>query len=225
MKFILFALCFILLCCGPLRVTMQNAEKAPLNTNMPKYIPIELPEDNIPTELPAATCQVVYFSQNDPRWAEKNYGPENSIGTYGCGPTVLAMLVSSLTEEQILPDEMAAWCYQNGFFSQNSGSCHSIIPEGAKAWGLNARSLKDHSYRAMLDELYTGRLLVLLMGEGHFTAGGHFLILRNVTLEGDLLIADPNSVENSLIPWSYDLIRSELKQAADTGGPIWSIGR
>lgn len=223
MKIILFLLSFFFLSCGPFSATLENMDSVPLSAEKAEPAPtVSLSNDMI---LPAASRDLIYFNQTDARWAEKNYGPQNRIAAYGCGPTVLSMLVSTFTEETIPPDEMAEWCYENGFFSQNSGSYHSIIPEGARAWGLDARSLKDLSYRSMLNELYAGRLIVMLMGEGHFTSGGHFIIIRNVTLEGDLLIADPNSIDNSLSPWAYELIRSEIKPSDDAGGPVWSIGK
>ena len=31
------------------------------------------------------------------------------------------------------------------------------------------------------------------MSAGHFTSGGHFILLRGVTLDGNILVADPNS--------------------------------
>lgn len=225
MKKIIFLLLFSFFSCRPFSAAIQNIELAHLpEHNPPTVAEISLANDFHLT-LPAAACDLVYFSQQDSRWADKNYGPQNRIATYGCGPTVLSMLVSSLGEEEIRPDAMAQWCYQNGFFSQNSGSYHSIIPDGAKAWGLDAKSLPHPSYSAIAEELYAGRLVVLLMGEGHFSDSGHFIILRNTTLEGDLLIADPNSWENSTHAWSPEVILGEIKASYDAGGPAWSIGK
>ena len=216
---------FLLICffsCGSFSKTMQNVAEipAPAEETAENKEPIQLEG----LTLPAAACDLVYFSQTDPRWAEKNYGPQNRMETYGCGPTVLSMLVSTFTDQTIPPDEMAAWCYENGFFSPNSGSYHSIIADGSAAWGLDVKTIQDTSYATLLHELYDGRLLVLLMGKGHFTESGHFLIVRNVTLEGKLLIADPNSLENSLSPWEYVLVESEIKQHS-SAGPVWSIGK
>ena len=222
MKKIIFLLLVCFFSCGSFSKTMQNVAEIPAPAE-------EITETKEPIQLegltlPAAACDLVYFSQTDPRWAEKNYGPQNRMETYGCGPTVLSMLVSTFTDEIICPDQMAEWCYNNGFFSPNSGSYHSIIAEGASAWGLDVKTVTDTSYHSLLHELYGGRLLVLLMGKGHFTESGHFLIVRNVTLEGKLLIADPNSPENSLVPWDYELVESEIKQHS-SAGPVWSIGR
>lgn len=40
-------------------------------------------------------------------------------------------------------------------------------------------------------------LLVASMGQGHFTTGGHFIALRDVTSEGKLPVADPVSCGKS----------------------------
>ena len=40
--------------------------------------------------------EVVYYNQLDERWADLPYGTDN-IGGYGCGPTSMAIVVSSLT--------------------------------------------------------------------------------------------------------------------------------
>lgn len=225
MKKIAFLLLFSFFSCRAFDAAVQDIELA----SLPAYHSATVAEiplgDGAESILSAVTGDFIYFSQRDARWAEKNYGPQNRIAKYGCGPTVLAMLVSSLSEQSIRPDEMAVWCYQNGFFSQNSGSFHSIIPAGARAWGLDAKSLTAPSYSAIAEELYAGRLVVLLMGEGHFSDSGHFLIIRNITPTGELLVADPNSWENSLQAWDAALILREMKHSTDAGGPAWSIGK
>ena len=72
----------------------------------------------------------------DERWANKPYGTDN-IGGYGCGPTSMSIVVSSLTDDIVDPVEMAEWAYKNGGWCSKSGSYHSLIPNAAKAWGLN----------------------------------------------------------------------------------------
>lgn len=173
--------------------------------------------------LTGGATNIIFYNQNDPRWANKLYGPNNTIGTYGCGPTVLATIISSLTTQKINPEETAKWAYDNGFFSSGSGSYHSIIPEGAKSFGLKVDNIKDYSAKNLIQELSTGKVIVVLMKKGHFTAGGHFIILRGVTLDGKVLIDDPKSLENSQVPWDIDIIINEAKYSASSGGPMWSI--
>ena len=71
--------------------------------------------------------------------------------------------------------------------------------------------------------LSTGSLVVAHMGPGHFTNGGHFIILRGVTLEGTILVADPASQERSLTTWDLDLILDELISGYNGNGPLWVI--
>ena len=79
--------------------------------------------------------EVVYYNQLDERYANKPYGTDN-IGGYGCGPTAMAMVVSSLTDDLVDPVEMAKWSYDNGYWCSGSGSYHALIPAAAEAWGL-----------------------------------------------------------------------------------------
>ena len=62
-----------------------------------------------------------------------------------------------------------------------------------------------------------------LMTKGHFTNSGHFIVLRGGTLEGKILVADPNSRERSLAAWEPQLILDELSPARYAGAPIWEI--
>ena len=63
--------------------------------------------------------EVVYFNQLDERYASKPYGTDD-IGGYGCGPTAMAIVVSSLTEETVDPVEMAKWSYEHGYRLERS---------------------------------------------------------------------------------------------------------
>ena len=63
--------------------------------------------------------EAVYFNQLDE--ANKPYGTDN-IGGYGCGPTSMSIVVSSLTDDIVDPVEMAEWAYKNGGWCSKSGS-------------------------------------------------------------------------------------------------------
>ena len=75
----------------------------------------------------------------------------------------------------------------------------------------------------ILDALSQGRLVVTIMGKGHFTNGGHFILLRGSTLTGDILVADPISRERSLEVWDPQLILDELSSARNSGAPLWAV--
>ncbi|MDE7300470.1 MAG: C39 family peptidase, partial [Lachnospiraceae bacterium] len=166
----------------------------------------------------------VYYLQSDPRWGSKFYGGEDTIAKYACGPTSMAIVVSSLTEIGIDPEQMSGWANANGYWYPKSGSLHSIVNGTAKAFGLKSEGVGNDSSTAkkVKDALKNGDMVVALMGKGHFTKGGHFIVLRGITSEGKILVADCNSRDNTLTEWDFDTIQSEAKWASD-GGPFWII--
>ena len=166
--------------------------------------------------------EVVYFNQLDERWANKPYGTDN-IGGYGCGPTSMSIVVSSLTDDIVDPVEMAEWAYQNGGWCSKSGSYHSLIPSAAQAWGLNVEGCTASEPQRILDALSDGKLVVAIMTKGHFTSGGHFIVLRGVQ-DGQILVVDPASYRRSEKLWDLSIILNEASKRAGAGGPFWLIG-
>lgn len=175
--------------------------------------------------LQSDTTQIVYYSQTDERWSNEIYGADNTIGTYGCGPTTLAMVLSSFTDKKVTPLDAAKWAYDNGHFSFNSGSYHSIIPKGAEKHGLNCTSLVNPTKKDIINDISKGHIIVVLMNKGSFTSDGHFIILRGITKDSKVLIADSKSLENSQTAWDIDTIINEAKYTANHGGPFWSISK
>jgi hypothetical protein len=131
---------------------------------------------------------VHYYSQLDSRWKNEPYGPSDTIGSSGCGPTSLAMVVSSLTSQMIDPIQMSNWAYDNGYLCVGSGSYHSLIPEGGRHFGLTVEGCGVNEPQRIVDALASGKLVIAIMGPGHFTKSGHFMVLRGVTSEGKILI-------------------------------------
>lgn len=167
---------------------------------------------------------VVYYNQGDERYKDKPYGTDN-IGGYGCGPTAMAIVVSSLTGETVDPVEMVKWSYDNGYWAPGGGSYHALIPGAAKAFGLKSEGSTAKEPQRIVDALSSGKLMVALMGKGHFTSGGHFIVLRGVTSGGKILVADPASKKRSEQEWDLSLILDEAHKSAGAGGPFWIISK
>lgn len=165
---------------------------------------------------------VVYYNQLDAKYANKPYGTDD-IGRYGCGPTAMAIVVSSMTTERIDPAQMAKWAYQNGYWCKGSGSYHSLIPGAARNWGLSVSGCTASQPQRIKDALASGKLIVALMGKGHFTSSGHFIVLRGIK-DGKILVADPSSYGRSEKLWDLDVFLKEAKHGASAGGPFWIIG-
>lgn len=174
--------------------------------------------------LTGGARSVVYYDQTDPAWAEEPYGSDR-IGGYGCGPVAMAMAVSSMTEHQMDPAQMAQWCVDQGYWARKHGSYLSIVPGTAEAFGLACTSIppEEADPDDLLQRLATGQMGVALMGPGHFTNGGHFILLRGVTLDGRVLVADPASPERSLTLWDLELVLGELSPSRHDGAPLWML--
>lgn len=52
--------------------------------------------------------------------------------------------------------------------------------------------------RAIENTLRKGRPIIEYVGPGYFTGSGHYVVLRGIAANGELLVADPNSEENTL---------------------------
>lgn len=167
--------------------------------------------------------EVMYYNQMDERWADVMYGTSSTIGQGGCGPTSMAIVTSTLTGEAHDPVELAQWSVANGHRCEGNGSYHSLIPAAATAYGLSCE--KNLDAQGIVDALSSGKLVVVIMSKGHFTRGGHFIVLRGVTSEGKILVADPASYGRSEQEWDLSIIMDESNKAAGSGGPYWAIGR
>ena len=136
-----------------------------------------------------ADTPVVYYNQTDARWGNKLYGRTGTIGWEGCGPTALAMVVASMTDNKVTPYDVAQWSVRNGYRCEGNGSYHSLIPNGGEHYGLTVDKIGKDS-KKLVEALESGKLVIAIMAPGHFTTTGHFIVLRGITEEGKVLVAD-----------------------------------
>ena len=200
----------------PLADLVSGATPAPLNNTAAsagEYI----------LSLTTSIGTLTYYNQSDSRWADFLYGGTDPMSVYGCGPTVLAMLVNSFTENTCQPPDMAAWAAANHYWSSGFGTKHEFIPEGAAAFGLRAEPFRDLTAESVISELKSGHILVALMGPGHFSDSGHFIIITEDWSGNQVRVADPARLERTQTAWDVQLILDELLTSATAGGPVWSI--
>lgn len=168
-----------------------------------------------------AETPVVYYNQTDARWGNKMYGRSGTIGDAGCGPTALAIAVASLTNNKVTPYDVAQWSVANGCRCEGQGSYHSLIPNGGRYYGLTVTSI-GRDGKQLVEALQQGKLVIAIMAKGHFTSSGHFIVLRGVTEDGKILVADPASVKRSNKEWDLRIITSEAsRKVGSAGGPFW----
>ncbi|MCM1495967.1 MAG: C39 family peptidase [Bacteroides sp.] len=174
----------------------------------------------LPGEIP-----VVYFNQADPAWGSSYYDTrrvkKQTIRSGGCGPTSLAIVYSSLTQEVMTPADMADFAMEHGYCAAPQGSYRSLFTSGAEQLGLTCY-YSGEDLETALSYLSEDCLVVSLMGPGIFCDGGHFLVIRGVTEDGMVLLADCWNAANNEKEWGINTIAQNLK--TDGGGCLWVLG-
>lgn len=156
----------------------------------------------------------IYFNQGDSAWNQNGY----CIAKAGCGPTSMAVVITSLTGKWVTPLDTAIWGYQHGFYSRE-GSAHEMIPAMATAYGLRCQGV-GIDYQAIKKALKAGKPVVCLMGPGYFTRGGHFMVLVAIDNNDCVTVADVGSRTRSAYKYRLADVIAQSK-GASAGGPFW----
>ncbi len=156
----------------------------------------------------------VYFNQTDSAWNQNGY----CIARAGCGPTSMAVVITSLTGKWVTPLDTAIWGYRHGFYSR-AGSSHAMIPAMAAAYGLKCQGVGT-DYTAIKKALKAGKPVVCLMGPGYFTRGGHFMVLVAIDKNDCVTIADVGSRTRSAYKYRLSDVIAQSK-GASARGPFW----
>lgn len=156
----------------------------------------------------------IYFNQGDGAWNQNGY----CIAKAGCGPTSMAVVITSLTGKWVTPLDTAIWGYQHRFYSRE-GSAHEMIPAMAAAYGLRCQGVGT-DYQAIKKALKAGKPVVCLMGPGYFTRGGHFMVLVAIDNNDCVTVADVGSRTRSAYKYRLADIIAQSK-GASAGGPFW----
>ena len=162
--------------------------------------------------------QIPLFLQGDRRWGYCKYGAK-TIAATGCGPTSLAMIIVGLTgNTNINPKVVADYSASKGWKS-GDGTAWALFTTGAASYGLRGVQV-SYSAKSITENLRAGRPMICSMKPGHFTKGGHFIVLRGITETGKILVNDPASKERSNKDWDVSIIVNEAKGAwaYTTGG-------
>lgn len=194
----------------------NTLKKTDLDNTVPdiKFSDLEYLEGGI--ELP-------YFNQYDKRWAYDPYG-QSTIWKSGCGIASMCMILNGLIPDlNLLPPELANWSNSNGYYIYGSGTAWSIFPRLAKDYGLNIKNLSRDNPQSILNELSKGHPIVVSVSPGHFTNGGHFIVLRGITPDGQIIVSDPASLERSQKTWDYSIILTESSTLSPYS--FWSFSK
>lgn len=164
--------------------------------------------------------EVVYYCQYEDPWADYAYG-DSTISVCGCGPSTMAIVVSTLTDQVITPIDAADYATEHDFYFNGVGTMWSYFVRGAEGYGLTSVNHGD-DLMAALECIPEGGMVVITVGTRDGTGNelyrgnGHFMAIRGITEEGKILVADPASRANSEAEWDYQTVTEILKNC-------WSI--
>ncbi|MDE6470258.1 MAG: C39 family peptidase [Eubacterium sp.] len=153
--------------------------------------------------------RVPLFIQWDTQWGYAPYG-NGIVGLDGCGPTCLSMVaVYYLQDTKLSPDYVARFADKNGYYVDGVGSSWSLISEGGKKLGLDVQEIPLDE-NVVKNNLQQDRAIICSVGEGDFTAKGHFIVLTAYN-NGEITVNDPNSYSNSERKWTYERLKPQIK--------------
>lgn len=130
--------------------------------------------------------EIPLYHQND--YPDSPFG-SSTVAESGCGPTSMAMITSYMTKSAIFPNEIAS--KYGSYYVKGKGSSHSLFSKAASDYGFHCKSLKVNA-QIIINELAAGHPVIITVGKGKFTKGGHIMVIRGLTDEGEFLLNDPN---------------------------------
>ena len=173
-----------------------------------------------------ANCQkrVVYYNQGEEPWGNMAYGT-STIGEAGCGPTSMAIVISTLTGQTVTPQMTCAYSIANGEYVSGVGTAHSFPTNAAHHWGLTCERVGKDRMGYVVQSLKEGKMVVEICEAYTITGSGsgHFIVLTGVTRDGYITIADCASRERTGKVYSVETITSYGRDLSE--GAFWIIGK
>jgi hypothetical protein len=125
------------------------------------------------------------YAGNDP------YG-KGTIFECGCGPTSMAMIVSTLTTKKVTPAEMAKWASDNNYQTPGCGSDWFWTEAKTQTtYGIKVTAISGP--QKIADSLKAGHLVIMTVGHFPLPSSpdqGHISVIRKYA-DGNFYLADP----------------------------------
>ena len=147
--------------------------------------------------------EVIFYDQND----YSNYkfcGLKNeTIATSGCGTTSMAIIASTYENNRKYdPVYMSEEARKGKYCSKGNGTYYGLFKHEASVLGYKYLAVHKTSdvnkLNIVTSHLRKGHLIVVHMGAGHFTSGGHYMVLGGIDPETKkVYVYDPYNKMNS----------------------------
>lgn len=145
-----------------------------------------------------------YYLQWDNRWAYDELGQRN-IGISGCGPTSTAMVLSRIKNDPTITPDKISKDAKN--YMTSEGISWNFFKDEAEKYKLNTKEINLNE-KEMIEALKKGPIIVSV-NRGYFTLFGHIFVIDSYK-DGKFIVNDPNSIKNTMRPWTFDEISNQI---------------
>ena len=138
--------------------------------------------------------KIYKFYQTD--YPQKFCGNQ-TISHSGCGPTSMAVVVSSLLKEKHDPVELSKFSCDNGYCGKVEGQgCYaSLFDAAAKKYGLNSSTISVSNKEEIMSKLNGGKTMFIALmtptGTPFALTAPHFIVIYGTDGNGKVSIWDP----------------------------------
>ncbi len=140
---------------------------------------------------------VIFYDQSD--YKSSFCGRDTSISAAGCGVTSTAIIISTFTgNKQYDPVYFSDMAKRTGDCGEGiSGTNTSFFKKAAQQFNFGYEYVGKSNASRVIEILKQGNAMVIAhMGPGHFTNGGHYIVLSGVNDKGQVYVHDPNNKNN-----------------------------
>lgn len=141
--------------------------------------------------------QYKYFNQNN--YTNVPYPspslPKATVKSGGCGVVCAAMIVSNLTNQTVLPPQMATYAMQKKARVSGGTDMNALAKALRADYGLPFKTTNDENL--LREHLKSGGMAVANVGgnrpgyTGVFSDGGHYVVVAGPSSDGRVIVLDP----------------------------------
>ncbi len=140
---------------------------------------------------------VIFYDQSN--YKSSFCGRDTSIAAAGCGVTSTAIIISTFTgNKEYDPVYFSNMARSTGDCGEDiSGTNTSFFKKAAQKFNFGYERITKQNAARVIELLKQGNAMVIAhMGSGHFTNGGHYIVLSGVNDKGQVYVHDPNNKNN-----------------------------
>lgn len=141
------------------------------------------------------------------------YGSYGNISSHGCGPTSAAVVAATLKKNtSITPITATAGVCSAGGCS-SSGSSWAGVNAYLRSQGIKyeAGSMASFTESGLRNIFNSGKMVIVLVGPGYFTRGGHYFVLYGLDNNGKVKIVQVSNKKQTAKTWAVSDIKASLR--------------